>query len=49
VQDPARRAAMGVAARASVEHRSWPVVCDELLAHYDSVLGIDTLGKVRAA
>jgi phosphatidylinositol alpha 1,6-mannosyltransferase len=49
VHDPARRAAMGVAARASVEHRSWPVVCDELLAHYDSVLGIDTLGKVRAA
>ncbi|EWT02565.1 hypothetical protein N865_02575 [Intrasporangium oryzae NRRL B-24470] len=33
--DPVRRLAMGVAAHRSVRSRTWPVVCDRLLDHYD--------------
>ncbi|KOX04653.1 glycosyltransferase family 4 protein [Streptomyces sp. NRRL B-3648] len=36
--DPARRAAYGAAARATVEGRTWAAVGDQLLAHYDAVL-----------
>ncbi|MFF9586324.1 glycosyltransferase family 4 protein [Streptomyces achromogenes] len=36
--DPARRAAYGAAARASVEGRTWAVVGDQLIDHYDQVL-----------
>ncbi|GHH15342.1 glycosyltransferase family 4 protein [Streptomyces rubradiris] len=36
--DPARRAAYGAAARASVEGRTWAAVGDQLLDHYDQVL-----------
>ncbi|MET9449596.1 glycosyltransferase family 4 protein [Streptomyces cinerochromogenes] len=36
--DPARRAAYGAAARATVEDRTWAAVGDQLLAHYDDVL-----------
>ncbi|UFR05733.1 glycosyltransferase family 1 protein [Streptomyces sp. Go40/10] len=36
--DPARRAAYGAAARATVEDRTWAAVGDQLLAHYDAVL-----------
>jgi hypothetical protein len=28
---------MGFAARAAVERRTWPAVCDELIQHYVSV------------
>jgi phosphatidylinositol alpha 1,6-mannosyltransferase len=35
--DPDRRLAMGVAARVTVEKRSWPAVCDELIRHYQEV------------
>jgi phosphatidylinositol alpha 1,6-mannosyltransferase len=46
--DAERRVVMGRAARASVEGRTWPQVGDELLGHYERVLGIDTR-RVRAA
>jgi phosphatidylinositol alpha 1,6-mannosyltransferase len=46
--DPARRAVMGRAARASVEGRAWPQLGDELLGHYDRLLGIETR-RARAA
>jgi phosphatidylinositol alpha 1,6-mannosyltransferase len=46
--DAARRAAMGRAARASVEGRTWPQLGDELLGHYERLLGIETRA-VRAA
>ncbi|WP_333763660.1 glycosyltransferase family 4 protein, partial [Streptomyces sp. IBSBF 2390] len=36
--DPARRAAYGTAARATVEGRTWAAVGDRLIAHYDDVL-----------
>jgi phosphatidylinositol alpha 1,6-mannosyltransferase len=36
--DPVLCAAQGLAAREMVLSRSWPVMCDELLAHYEAVL-----------
>jgi phosphatidylinositol alpha 1,6-mannosyltransferase len=37
--DPALRAAQGEAARARVLGRGWPVLCEELIGHYQAVLG----------
>ena len=37
IASPERRIAFGAAARASVEERSWAVVGDELIAHYEAV------------
>ena len=42
----AERRRYSLAARRSVLGRTWPVICDELLGHYDEVLG---LGAARAA
>ena len=36
--DPALRAAQGRAARQTVLSRSWPVLCDELIGHYQAAL-----------
>ncbi|MGA9373449.1 MAG: alpha-mannosyltransferase, partial [Mycobacterium sp.] len=36
----AERARYAAAARRSVLTRTWPAVCDELLDHYDSVIGL---------
>jgi phosphatidylinositol alpha 1,6-mannosyltransferase len=36
--DPELRAAQGLVAREMVLSRSWPVMCDELLGHYEAVL-----------
>jgi phosphatidylinositol alpha 1,6-mannosyltransferase len=36
--DPALRAAQGRAGREMVLARSWPVMCDELIGHYEAVL-----------
>ena len=35
----AERPRYSVAARRSVLNRTWPAVCDQLLAHYDAVVG----------
>jgi phosphatidylinositol alpha 1,6-mannosyltransferase len=36
--DPELRTAQGLAAREFVLSKSWPVMCDELLAHYEAVV-----------
>lgn len=36
--DPAKRRAMGRAAHAAVRGRTWPVVCEQLLGYYTSVV-----------
>jgi phosphatidylinositol alpha 1,6-mannosyltransferase len=38
VADPQLREAQSLAAREMVVGRSWPVMCDELLGHYEAVL-----------
>jgi len=35
VGDEAKRRAMGAAAHQAVRARTWPVVCDRLLRHYE--------------
>ena len=47
-RDPVRRAAMGVAARQGVVHRSWSALGNELLDNYRAVLG-PAPRQVRAA
>jgi phosphatidylinositol alpha 1,6-mannosyltransferase len=49
VADPLRRARMGEAARASVVHRTWSAVCDELLDHYRAVAERGEEPRARAA
>jgi phosphatidylinositol alpha 1,6-mannosyltransferase len=46
--DAPTRAAMGRAARASVQGRAWPQLGDELLGHYERLLGIERR-RARAA
>ncbi|MEU2255441.1 glycosyltransferase family 1 protein [Nocardia xishanensis] len=41
LRDPALRTRFAGAARKSVLHRTWPAVCDELMAHYTDVTGRD--------
>jgi hypothetical protein len=40
VADPVRRRHFGIAARTSVEGRTWAAVGDELIAHYRAAMGI---------
>lgn len=40
VGDDAKRHVFGRAARASVEHRTWPAVCAELMLHYREALSL---------
>ncbi|MCZ4079334.1 glycosyltransferase family 1 protein [Rhodococcus sp. H36-A4] len=46
---PKMRARFGEAARRSVLHRTWPVICEELLAHYYEVLGWENRAALRTA
>ncbi len=39
----AERPRYSVAARRSVLSRTWPAICDELLGHYDEVIGLRRL------
>ena len=48
VADPELRARWGAAARATVEHRSWTAVGDELLRHYAEVCREQVLGNAPA-
>ncbi|HEV2374216.1 MAG TPA: glycosyltransferase family 1 protein [Streptosporangiaceae bacterium] len=41
--DRVLRATQSRAAREGVRYRSWPARCDELIAHYEAVLGCDTI------
>jgi phosphatidylinositol alpha 1,6-mannosyltransferase len=49
LQSPVTRARFGEAARKSVLHRTWPAICDELLGHYDDVLGWERRRALRTA
>jgi hypothetical protein len=46
--DPVRRRHFGLAGRASVEHRTWAAVGDELIAHYRAVCGLSTVDELAA-
>jgi glycosyltransferase involved in cell wall biosynthesis len=46
-QDSARRAAMGRAARAFAETRTWPAMMDEVIEHYDRLARLRTGLKPR--
>ncbi|WP_429428203.1 glycosyltransferase family 4 protein [Nocardia sp. GAS34] len=39
LQDPAHRSKFAAAARKSVQHRTWPAICTELMGHYADVIG----------
>jgi len=43
--DDVKRRAMGIAARASVEHRTWPLVMGQLVRHYEQAIGTTTSTK----
>ncbi|WP_217266272.1 glycosyltransferase family 4 protein [Rhodococcoides kyotonense] len=49
LRSPVTRARFGEAARKSVLHRTWPAICDELLGHYDDVLGWERRRTLRTA
>lgn len=40
IGDDAKRAAFGRAARASVEHRTWPFICAQLVQHYEQAIKV---------
>jgi phosphatidylinositol alpha 1,6-mannosyltransferase len=41
LRDPGLRGRFGEAARASVRGRTWPVLCAELMGHYQAVAGVE--------
>lgn len=47
VGDPYKRAAMGRAARASIEDRTWENLCDELMEHYREAIRLGSLSAAR--
>ncbi|PXW35255.1 UNVERIFIED_CONTAM: phosphatidylinositol alpha 1,6-mannosyltransferase [Williamsia faeni] len=47
--DASVRAEMGAAAHRSVQGRTWSAITDQLLAHYNAVLGLDRATRRRAA
>jgi phosphatidylinositol alpha 1,6-mannosyltransferase len=46
--DPALRAAQGAAGRKLVLGRTWPMMCDELIGHYNAVLGAGSAADLEA-
>ncbi|MGB6181183.1 MAG: glycosyltransferase family 1 protein [Rhodococcus sp. (in: high G+C Gram-positive bacteria)] len=46
--DPTTRARFATSARTSVLHRTWPVLCGQLIGHYEDVIGT-SVAKRRAA
>lgn len=49
VGDDFKRAAFGRTARARVEHRTWPVLCDELLDYYRAAIELGVRSPARTA
>lgn len=47
LRDPALRARLGANARAAVLARTWPSICDELVAHYEAVTGLRAQAEDR--
>lgn len=48
VGDPATRHRMATAAHESVRRRSWEAVGDQLIGHYESVIGVHRAGRKAA-
>lgn len=47
VADPAQRQRLGTAGRAWTDNRTWPVICDQLMAHYDEAIATAAHGHTR--
>ncbi|MDN6660050.1 MAG: alpha-mannosyltransferase, partial [Acidipropionibacterium jensenii] len=48
VGDPFKREAMGRAARASIEDRTWDHLCAELMDHYREAIRLGSLAAARS-
>jgi phosphatidylinositol alpha 1,6-mannosyltransferase len=47
--DPTTRARFAAAARKSVLHRTWPVLCNQLIGHYEDVIGTSAVSRRTTA
>ncbi|KIQ18405.1 glycosyltransferase family 4 protein [Rhodococcus sp. MEB064] len=47
--DPTTRARFAAAARKSVLHRTWPVLCNQLIGHYEDAIGTSAVSRRTTA